>query len=247
MTMLVVVAHPDDETSGCGSILAAAAETMPTVVVCASRGEAGEVADGAELPPGGLASMRETELRAAGSLLGVAAVELLGYEDSGMSGPARPATICGAPFDDLMAAVRDQVARHRPRVIVTLDAGDGHRDHTRVRDAVLAAVDGSSVPVYLHCLPRTLMHEWLRQRTDGEAYDLPDVGTPDEDVTTVRDTSAYYQARLAAIALHRSQTSPFDGISDDLRRRFLTTEHLMRVRPPWTGGDPETSLTLASE
>lgn len=244
MTMLVVVAHPDDETFGCGSLLLEAAETMSTVVVCASRGEAGELAPGVEPPPEGLGPLREAELRAAARRLGVSAVALLGYADSAMSGPPSPGTICGEPLADLVIAVRRQIDEHRPRVVVTLDGGDGHRDHVRIRDAVLEATVGSEVPVYLHSLPRSLMHAWLEQRTGAEAYDLPDVGTPDEDVTTVIDTSRHYAARLEAIALHASQTSPFDGLTEDLRRRFLATDHLVRARPEWPGGAPETALLL---
>src|SRR5437763_11299620 len=62
----LVVAHPDDETFGCGSLLLhAAAAGATTSVVCATRGEAGEggAAD--------LGAVREQELRAAARLLGV--------------------------------------------------------------------------------------------------------------------------------------------------------------------------------
>ena len=39
------------------------------------------------------------------------------------------------------------------------------------------------------------------------------------------------EQRNAAIALHASQRSPYDGLPEDLRRDFLTTEHLQKVRP----------------
>ncbi len=234
--MLVVVAHPDDETFGCGSLLLhAAASGARTAVVCATRGEAGRVAPGVRVPTTGVAGLREAELRAAARALGVSDVELLGFTDSGMDGAAPDDSLCGAPYPSVVEAVRNAVERHDPDVVVTLDGSDGHRDHARIRDAVVDALAGSDVRLYLHGLPRSLMHQWVRHHAgnaDAAAYvELPDIGTPDERFTTVVDTSAHLAARECAIALHRSQSSPYDGLPDDLKRAFLTSEHLIRVNP----------------
>jgi LmbE family N-acetylglucosaminyl deacetylase len=245
MTLLAVVAHPDDETFGCGSILMYAAQRTRTVVACLTRGESGELAGDAHVGEGGLAELRESELRSAAALLGVDEVEVLGFEDSGMDGEPSPGSLAGVPFEDVVSAVRDLLARHRPSVVVALDGSDGHRDHLRLRDAVLAAA-GPDVALYLHCLPRSLMHRWILARHDDPAsaayVELPDIGTPDEDVTTLLDTGEFYDRRLEAIALHRSQASPFDGLPEDLKRDFLATEHLHRVQPPWPGREPEDDL-----
>src|SRR3712207_5085405 len=143
----VVVAHPDDETFGCGSVLLhAAAAGAATAVVCATRGEEGGTTDD-------LGEVREKELRAAAELLGVSRVDLLGFADSGISGEAGPGTLVAAPFPDVVAAVTAAVADFRPDVLVTLDASDSHRDHARIRDAALQAACAVRVPrVYLACL-----------------------------------------------------------------------------------------------
>lgn len=246
-TLLVVVAHPDDETFGCGSLLMHAAERgARTVVVCATRGEAGEVEQDVAVPAGGVGELREAELRDAAGALDVAAVELLGFADSGLTGDAGPDTLAGAPVRAVEAAVRAALDRHSPDVVVTLDGSDGHRDHVRVRDVVTGLLAGTGTPVYLQCLPRSLMHAWVRHHAADEgksAYvELPEIGTPDEELTTVVDTSALLGRRQAAIALHRSQQSPFDGLPDDVQRTWLGREHLVRVNPPWDGGPQETEL-----
>ena len=56
------------------------------------------------------------------------------------------------------------------------------------------------------------------------------------------DTSAHLAAREHAIALHRSQASPFDGLPDDLKRAFLTSDRLIRVKPTWIGGPLERDI-----
>jgi len=242
----VVVAHPDDETFGCGSLLLyAAARGAHTVVVCATRGEAGEVEDGVDAPFG-VAALRETELRAAARLLGVAEVEVLDFVDSGMDGEPDPDALCGAPVDQVSGAVAAAIDRHRPDVVVTLDGGDGHRDHLRIRSVVEELFASTSIPVYLHALPRTLMHAWVRHHAgdaDVAAYtELPEIGTADEELTTILDTETHLTDREAAIAIHRSQRSPFEGLPDELRRAFLGREHLIRVNPPWPGGPVEHDL-----
>lgn len=85
--LLVAVAHPDDETFGCGGLLLhAAAAGTDTYVVCATRGEAGEGGTGDEP----LGVVRERELHRAAAVLGVREVTLLAHRDSGMSGEPQP-------------------------------------------------------------------------------------------------------------------------------------------------------------
>ncbi len=250
--LLVVVAHPDDETFGCGSLLLdGAANGFTTAVLCATRGEAGEAADGT--PPEQLAAVREAETRAAAAMLGVAHVDFMNFGDSGMSGTPDAATLVGAAFDDVRARVREHVETLRPRVVVTLDASDGHRDHARIRDATLAAVDTAMWQVervYLHCLPQLLMRRWVEHMAATDPSwehlrgDVP--GTPEGLVTTMLDTSPYLAEREHAMRVHASQRSPYEGLPGELRRAFLTTEHLRRVSPEWAGGPVEHSLLPAA-
>jgi LmbE family N-acetylglucosaminyl deacetylase len=244
------VAHPDDETFGTGSLIAHVARHGATVVVaCATRGEAGTPAPGHEPPDGNLAPVREAELRAAASLLGADRVVLFDWHDSDMEGEAAAGTLVAARLDDVAAAVAALVDEVRPTVVVTLDASDGHRDHAKIRDATLAAVDRASwsVPsVYLQCLPQSLMRKWveeLQRREPGSDYlALGELGTPDDLVTTRIDTGGLLDVRERAMALHASQVSPFEVMPAALRREFLAVDRLRRVRPEWTGGPLETDV-----
>jgi len=169
-TLLMLVAHPDDETFGGGSLLLhAAAQGARTVVVCATRGEAGEPTPRVSVSDGGLGELREAELRGAARALGVAEVELWDLRDSGMDGPPASDSLAAAAVERpaaLADAVSDAVRRYRPTVVVTLDGSDGHRDHAAMRDAVRASLDGGDIPVYLGGLPRSLLHAWIRHHAE---------------------------------------------------------------------------------
>ena len=234
MRLLAVVAHPDDESFGCGSVLAhAVAGGHETFVVCATRGEAGE----SRVPTDDLAAMRERELRDAARILGVQEVRVLAHRDSGMTGDPEAGTLAAADPSALADEVGALLAELRPDVVVTLDGADGHRDHQAIRDATLAAVDASADPpsaTYLVCLARSSMARWadrMREIGGGDAYlALADLGTPDEDLTHVFDVADHLERRWEAIRAHTSQASPFDELPEDLQHDFLTIERLRLVR-----------------
>lgn len=245
--LLAVVAHPDDETFGCGSLLLhAAAAGARTTVLCATRGEAGGVAPFVQVPEKGLSCLREHELRAAAAALSVENVQVLDFTDSGMDGEPPAGSLCAVPWKSVVDAVATAVAAHEPDVVLALDASDGHRDHARIRAVVEELTRGSATRLYLQALPRSLMHDWVRHNAGNAgaaAYvELPEIGTPDELITTVVDTAEHYPARQAAIRLHASQVSPFDGLPEELRRAFLANDHLIRINPPWSGGQRERDI-----
>jgi len=248
--LLVTVAHPDDETFGTGSVIALAAEHGAHVTVCcATRGEAGDVRGLASATE--IGAVREAELRSAGSALGVAQFIVLDYVDSGMTGEPGPRTLAGAPFGDVISDVRNVVDQIKPDVVVTLDPdhGDGHRDHAVIAQATMQACRHlPEVRVYAWALPRPLLARWfaelgkVRPRSAHLELDQRGLGRPEQQITTVLDVSDVRSQREKAISLHASQTSPYDGMSADLRGEFLDTDHLIRLQPAWTGDGREHTL-----
>jgi LmbE family N-acetylglucosaminyl deacetylase len=235
LRLQVVVAHPDDETFGCGSLLLHASRAGAcTAVTCATRGEAGEVRGGVDVPVGGVGVLRESELREAAALLGVRRVEVLDFRDSGMDGEPGPGTLAAVDRPEVLAAVRAAVDAFRPHALVTLDASDGHRDHARIRDVTTQVASELGIPLYLHCLPRSTMRLWAEHMVTVDPsspyLELDDLGSPDEEITTVLDGQVHYEQRWQAIRAHRSQSSPFDELPDELARAFLTHDHLIAVR-----------------
>lgn len=236
---LVVIAHPDDESFGCGSTIAYAASRGARVgVCCATFGEAGEIAEGVDLDGHRLAEVRAEELRRATRILGARCVEPLGLLDSGWDGPPQDGSLCGVPADDLADRVAAVIERHRPDVVLTLAGDDGHRDHGRLAEATEQAF-GRCAPagasLYRWCLPNDLMRRWaeemtaLRPDTAHLALEVATLGTPRGECTTVLDTSPFLEQRRAAVQAHRTQTSPYDGLSAELAVAFLTKDYLIRV------------------
>jgi N-acetyl-1-D-myo-inositol-2-amino-2-deoxy-alpha-D-glucopyranoside deacetylase len=157
--LLLVHAHPDDESIGTGATMARyAALGVPVTLVTCTLGELGEI-----IPPGlaHLAADREDrlgeyrigELDAACAALGVPDHRFLGgagrWRDSGMMGTAGnddPRCFWRADLAEAAAALAAVIAEVRPRVLVSYDAngGYGHPDHIQAhrvtgRAFVLAA------------------------------------------------------------------------------------------------------------
>lgn len=235
--LVVVVAHPDDETFGCGSLIAQASAAGARVsVLCATRGGAGERVPDPITDRWPLGLVREVELNQAARVLGVGTVALLGYRDSGFDGDAHPRSLVAAPLAEVARDLEGRLADLEPDVVLTLDGSDGHRDHVHLRDALALAVAGlDRRPRLVHSsLANSLMRRWVEERAGSDtaylALDLDGLGRPDADLTAV-DTSAVLAVREEAIACHRSQASPYDGLSPELRRAFLTVDHVVEVHP----------------
>ncbi|MFE7972465.1 N-acetyl-1-D-myo-inositol-2-amino-2-deoxy-alpha-D-glucopyranoside deacetylase [Streptomyces shenzhenensis] len=260
--LLLVHAHPDDESINNGATMAryATQGAQVTLVTC-TLGERGEV-----IPPrlrhltgAALGAHRLTELRAALGELGVTDVRLLGgagrYGDSGMMGlPDNDAPDCfwQADLDEAAGRLAEVVTEVRPQVLVTYDdnGGYGHPDHIQAHRVAMRAVElaadaGWSVPkVYWNRIPRSVAEAaFARLRTElpglpfarsGSVDDLPGV-VDDDRITTAVDGTAHAAAKAAAMRAHATQievAEPWFALSNEQAQPLFTTEHYELVRGP---------------
>ncbi|MET9115047.1 N-acetyl-1-D-myo-inositol-2-amino-2-deoxy-alpha-D-glucopyranoside deacetylase [Streptomyces longwoodensis] len=230
--LLLVHAHPDDESINNGATMARyAAEGAQVTLVTCTLGERGEVIPPAlrHLTGAALGEHRLGELAAALRELGVTDSGLLGgagrYGDSGMMGlpdNEDPGCFWQADVDTAAASLAEVVLRTRPQVVVTYDdhGGYGHPDHIQAHRVAMRAVElaadaGWTVPkVYWNRVPRSVAEDaFARLRTDlpglpfdrvAAVDDLPGV-VDDDRITTAIDGTAYAGAKAAAMRAHATQ------------------------------------------
>jgi LmbE family N-acetylglucosaminyl deacetylase len=145
--LLSVLAHPDDESFGMGGTLAHYAnQGVDVYLICATRGEVGEVAPEYLKSYPSIAELREAELRCASAHLGLAGIHFMDYRDSGMIGSPdndHPMAFIAAPVDQVAREVASLMREIKPDVVLTFDPIGGYRhpDHIHIHDATVKAFD----------------------------------------------------------------------------------------------------------
>jgi LmbE family N-acetylglucosaminyl deacetylase len=226
LTLMAVHAHPDDEATGTGGLLArCAAEGIQTVLVTCTDGGCGDGPGGVKPgepghDPAAVVAMRRTELEASCAILKVSDLELLGYADSGMMGwPTNdvPGSFWTTPVEDAAARLADLIRQYQPDVVVTYDENGfyGHPDHIQAHRVTMAAVAMTGVPakVYWTTTPRSRMAEFGKlMRELGTDWDeaatdppRPEIGLPDDEITTWLDVTEFGSQKFDALAAHASQ------------------------------------------
>jgi len=158
--LLAVLAHPDDETFGMGGTLAYYSQQgVKTYLVCATRGEVGEMDPKYMEGFNSIAERREHELRCAAGNLGLTDVFFLDYRDSGMPGSPdnqHPQALAAQPIDKVAEKVVGYIRQLKPQVVITFDpiGGYHHPDHIAIHNATVKAFYAAADPKqYPHGLP----------------------------------------------------------------------------------------------
>ena len=256
-SLLLVHAHPDDESIGTGAAMARyAAEGARVTLVTCTRGELGEIIPPAlqYLLPDELGEYRIGELEAACEALGVSDHRFLGgagrWRDSGMMGlpdNEDPRCFWQANVDEAAAALKTVIDEVEADVIVTYDANGfyGHPDHIQAHRVAKRAhqLTGQRAKFYATAMPRSVLAEAVRLPEDSWFARHADLSAsvPDEQVTTAIDAAGYLGAKLAAMRAHETQITvdgEFFALSNDLGQRALGTEYFTLLAGSRGPGDP---------
>ncbi|MFR9776733.1 N-acetyl-1-D-myo-inositol-2-amino-2-deoxy-alpha-D-glucopyranoside deacetylase [Micromonospora sp. MS34] len=232
--LLLVHAHPDDESIGTGSTMAhyAASGAHVTLVTC-TLGEEGEIhvpelAQLAAAEADQLGGYRIGELAAACAALGVTDHRFLGgagrYRDSGMMGLAtneHPRAFWQADLDEAAGHLVEIIREIRPQVLVTYDPNGfyGHPDHIQAHRVAMRAVEladaGGIAPakVYWTAMPRSVLEAGLNHFVESsdnpfagiDSVDELPFGTPDPEIAARIDATEQHAAKEAAMRAHATQ------------------------------------------
>jgi LmbE family N-acetylglucosaminyl deacetylase len=233
--LMAVLAHPDDESLGVGGTLAKyASEGVEVFLLTATRGDAGRYrghrpSDDQHPGPMALASIRENELRAAASVLGVRDVSVLEHGDQRLDS-ANPR--------EVVEEIAGHLRRVRPDVVVTFgpDGAYGHPDHIAISQFTTAAIVAAADPAFTfpdaegavrsHSVSKLYYVAWpestwaayqaafrqLFSTVDGVERQV--TAWPDWAITTVIDTREFWPTVWRAISCHESQIAAYERLKD---------------------------------
>ena len=234
--LLLVHAHPDDETINNGVTMAKyAADGINVTLVTCTRGEEGEVLvesllNLASSKDDKLGEHREVELKNAMDELGIKDFRFLGapnkkWRDSGMMGTPqndRKDVFWQADLDEVANELVKIILETKPQVLITYDefGGYGHPDHIKAHQIAMRAAEIASQQdwqvskIYWNTTPRSVIQMGIDKMKEvgseffgaENADDLP-FAKPDELVTSVVKAPEYVPHKLAAMKAHATQIS----------------------------------------
>lgn len=153
--LLIVYAHPDDESFGLGAMIAAyVVKGVDVYLICATDGDVGMVRDEFLANGKTIKDVRLEELDRAARILKLKGVYRLGYKDSGMMGSPDnndPQSLWQALQDDVIRRTVDIMREIKPHIVITFNkyGGYGHPDHIAIQRAATEAFYKAGDPDYV--------------------------------------------------------------------------------------------------
>jgi N-acetyl-1-D-myo-inositol-2-amino-2-deoxy-alpha-D-glucopyranoside deacetylase len=262
--ILLVHAHPDDETINNGATMALYADkgAHVTLITC-TRGEEGEVlvpelAHLASNQQDLLGQHRETELALAMKALGISDYRFLGapaakFRDSGMMGTDpnnRPDVFWQADLDSAAQLLVKVIEEIKPQILITYDefGGYGHPDHIQAHRVAMRAAELSTwqiQKIYWNTMPKSVIAQGMEKMKEigsdffgAESVDDIPFAKDDEFVTTLIDGGAYVDKKMEAMKAHETQIAldgPFFALSNNLGLQIWGDEYYTLVKGEKSG------------
>ncbi len=259
LAILASYAHPDDEQGVTGTLMWYAEQGVRTGLICATRGELGEIAE-ADPPlatPETLGQVREQEMRRAAAIAKIQRLWFLDYRDSGMRGTegnkdAR--AFMNVDEHEALGKMVRIIREFKPTVIATFDpsGGYGHPDHMRISEltteAFRVANDSHQFPeagpawevkrLFYSSIPRSRIRQLAQfaeqagVSSNFSGMDLEKMGLPDEMITNRIDVRSYMDLKRESLTRHRTQmnpNSPFARLPEEVTAQWRGTEYFALV------------------
>ncbi|MGH9020568.1 MAG: PIG-L family deacetylase [Acidimicrobiales bacterium] len=263
LTFMAVHAHPDDEASSSGGVLALLArQGVRTVLVTCTNGEYGDAPGGLKPEDDGhdadeVAALREVELDTAVAALSVSRLVRLGYRDSGMRGWPQnddPRSFWSAPLADAAARLVEVLEAERPQVVMTYNEHGfyGHPDHIQAHRITLAAIEQLDYrpTLYFNAIPETVMARWRerwereeRERREADAArgvvrepEPEDVGADGEEIefgTPDDQIDVAVDVSSVASAKHAALAAHASQLSDSFWMKMTPDEFKVAMGHEW--------------
>lgn len=239
-------AHPDDDAYGIGGTCALHADDLALMVVFATSGDAGRIADASLATRRTLGPVREAEAASAYRTLGVAAdLRFLRHRDG---------HVAEVPHEELVARFAEQLQSFRPEVVITFgpDGITAHEDHVAVGHAATEAFHRARARLG-EGGPKRLLHTVLSQGAlDRLGQDLrsrglepPDPtepfqprGVADRTIGVRVDCSDVVRGKVEALREHRTQAQDLEELPQDLWPGVLSLETFVIAWPERRPGEP---------
>jgi LmbE family N-acetylglucosaminyl deacetylase len=260
-SLMALFAHPDDEAFGTGGTISRySQENVDVSLVCATRGEAGEISDPSFATPDSLGEVRENELRCAAETMGIKQLIFLNYRDSGMAGTQEnqnPLAFINIPSEIVIPKLVGLIRRLQPEVVVTFEpnGGYGHPDHIAIHRHTVAAFQAAGNPdqypelgdawqakrLFYTAIPRSFF-EAMRAQMEELGLDTEELewmndttlGWPDEKVHVNLDVAPTVELKWDALNCHRTQFGPgnlFRRLPKEKVMKLMQTEHFSLAWP----------------
>jgi LmbE family N-acetylglucosaminyl deacetylase len=231
--LMAIFAHPDDEGAVAGTLAHYAQNNTEIILVCATRGEVGEISDPALATAENLGQVRQQELEEACRILGIHHLELLDYRDSGMRDTAEnedSRALIHSDTDQFQAKIVTLIRRYQPEIVITFEPFGwyGHPDHMFVSQWVTAAffLAGAAAAypetgqpwqperLYHSVMPLSKFGEMIKKAIEAgyieesgfsDQMPMEQLQATEARVTHILNTSDQFQARMASMMAHRTQ------------------------------------------